>query len=129
MSMTIISLIMCLFLQQFSILSGGPAKAHDELMKIKSEHAQAIFKYLALGDLEKVKSEAGFIEQAMNDAGFDGKPKQYVEYGHELLRVVKELKEAAAKRNFAGSYYQFSRMSSVCFSCHEHLRDKKEKAN
>jgi hypothetical protein len=96
----------------------------DEAMKKKSEHAQAIFKYLALGDLHKVKTEAEAIEKLFTDEGFEGRSDKYVEYGKELLRIVKNLKETAEKKNFAGSYYEFSRMSAVCFSCHEHLRDK-----
>jgi hypothetical protein len=127
--MTMIQLVLCLLLPCAWSLPGAPSTRPSDLMKKKSEHAQAIFKYLAQGDLERVQSEAESLEKIISDAGFEGKSKQYAEYGRELLRTVKELKNTAAKKNFTGAYFQFSRMSSVCFSCHEHLRETREKEN
>ena len=97
----------------------------DEAMKKKSEHAQSIFKYLAVGDLAKVQSEAAAIEKLLVDENTTGRPEKYLEYGKELLRIVRTLKDTAAKQNFTGSYYEFSKMSAVCFTCHEHLRAPK----
>lgn len=101
----------------------------SELMKKKTEHAQNILKYLALGDLGKVKSEADQLEKLTTDAGFEGKSEQYAEYGKEFLKLVNNLSKDAANGNLAGSYYQFTRMTSVCFSCHEHIRDAGKKKN
>ena len=104
----------------------GATSFHDtaasELMKKKTEHAQAILKYLAVADLPQVKAEADAIEKLTLEAGFEGKSEKYADYGREFLRVVRELSAEAGRNNMAGSYYQFTRMTSVCFSCHEHIR-------
>jgi hypothetical protein len=107
----------------------GPRPVSSDLMKKKTEHAQAIFKYLALGDLGSVQKEAAALEKVVTEAGFNGKSEKYKEYGNELVKIIKALEEMSAKKNAAGSYYQFTRMSAVCFSCHEHIRDKKEEGH
>jgi hypothetical protein len=99
---------------------GGPSPS--ELMKKKTEHAQSILRYLAIADLQSVKKEADALEKLTVEAGFDGKSDKYGDYGREFLRIVRELAAEAGRNNMAGSYYQFSRMTGVCFSCHEHLR-------
>ena len=99
---------------------GGPSPS--ELMKKKTEHAQSILRHLATADLASVRKEAEAIEKLTVEAGFDGKSDKYGDYGREFLRIVRELGAEAGRNNMAGSYYQFSRMTGVCFSCHEHLR-------
>ncbi|MBL0176493.1 MAG: hypothetical protein IPP94_14715 [Ignavibacteria bacterium] len=96
----------------------------SELMKKKTEHAQSILKALALADLPLVKKEAEAIEKLTVEAGFANTSEKYADYGREFLRIVRELIKEAENKNMAGSYYQFTRMTSVCFSCHEHLRTK-----
>jgi hypothetical protein len=96
----------------------------SELMKKKTEHAQAILKSLALADLPAVKKEAEAIEKLTVEAGFSNASEKYADYGREFLRIVRELIKEADNKNMAGSYYQFTRLTSVCFSCHEHLRTK-----
>ncbi|MDH7516434.1 MAG: hypothetical protein QHI48_11245 [Bacteroidota bacterium] len=93
-------------------------------MKLKTAHAQEILRYLALGDLEMVKKEAEELERVTVEAGFDGKDEEYRGYGREFLRTVRRLTLEAANGNLAGAYYQFSRMTGVCFACHEHMRGK-----
>ena len=98
----------------------GPS---SDLMQKKTVHAQNILKQLALGDLAAVKTEAHALEALTVKAGFEGQSESYAEYGKEFLRLVRALGKDAENGNFAGSYYQFTRMTSVCFSCHEHIRD------
>jgi hypothetical protein len=97
--------------------------ASSDLMQRKTEHAQRILKYLAMGRLDSVRVEADKLEATTTQAGFDGKSDQYANYGKEFIRLTRELSKEAANGNLAGSYYQFTRMTSVCFSCHEHIRD------
>ncbi len=99
------------------------AAMESELMKQKTDHASNILRYLALGDLAKVEYEAGALSRITRDAGFEDQGEHYAEYGEEFLRIVRALEKEAAERNMAGSYYEFSRMTGMCFSCHEHLRD------
>ncbi|MBN1448974.1 MAG: hypothetical protein JXA28_13675 [Bacteroidetes bacterium] len=100
--------------------------AENDLMTKKADHAEKIFRYLALGDLSKVEYEAGILETVTSEAGFAEKEERYQRYGEEFLKIVRALKEEAAHRNMAGSYYQFTRMAGMCFSCHDHLRDAKD---
>jgi hypothetical protein len=95
-------------------------------MKEKTKHAERILRYLALGDLPKVEVEASVLEKITLKAGFSNKGEEYTEYGEEFVKIVQALKKEAGQGNMAGSYYQFSRMSGMCFSCHEHLRDTKD---
>jgi hypothetical protein len=104
-------------------LAAVTSSTTGDLMKKKTEHAQNILKYLALGDLASVKSEADKLEKLTTEAGFEDKSETYAEYGKEFLRLVRDLSKDAGNENLAGSYYQFTRMTSVCFSCHEHIRD------
>ena len=108
----------------FMLSAMAPSPLPDELMKKKTEHAQAILKQLALADLKAVKAEAEALERLTREGGFDHKTDRYSEYGREFLRITRELISEAGKNNMAGSYYQFTRMTSVCFSCHEHIRGK-----
>jgi len=105
------------------IAAGFSTPAPSDLMKKKTVHAQNILKYLALGDLKNVRSEADSLDRLMAESGFEEKPGRYAEYGREFLKLVKELSAEAGNGNLAGSYYRFTRMTSVCFSCHEHIRD------
>jgi hypothetical protein len=98
----------------------------DDLMETKTRHAQNILRGLALGDLTFVSNEAQALEDVTVDAGFDSKPVRHADYGREFLKSVRELKKEAGNRNFAGSYYQFSRMTGLCFTCHEHIREHKD---
>ncbi|MBI5648086.1 MAG: hypothetical protein HY962_14235 [Ignavibacteriae bacterium] len=100
----------------------APAPEPSDLMKKKTEHAQNILRQLALADLKAVKAEAEALERLVRETGFEKETARYAEYGREFLRIVKELEVEAGKQNMAGSYYQFTRMTSVCFSCHEHIR-------
>lgn len=96
---------------------------NSDLMKQKSDHAANILRYLALGDLAKVEYEAGALARITRNAGFENRGEHYAEYGEQFLKIVRALRKEAADRNMAGSYYEFSRMTGMCFSCHEHLRD------
>lgn len=97
-----------------------------DLMQKKSGHAERILRYLALGDLPKVEVEASVLEKLTVRAGFEEKGEGYEEYGEDFLKTVRALKKEAGLGNMAGSYYQFSRMTGMCFSCHEHMRDGSE---
>jgi hypothetical protein len=98
----------------------------SDLMQDKSAHAERILRYLALGDLPKVEVEASVLEKLTVRAGFENKGEVYKEYGEDFLKTVRALKKEAGQGNMAGSYYQFSRMTGMCFSCHEHVRDGSE---
>ena len=98
----------------------------QDLMEKKTRHAENIFRFLALGDLEKVTTEAEYLEKITKKAGFGETSERYQEYGKEFLKVVRALRDEASRRNMAGSYYEFSRMSGMCFSCHEHIRDSED---
>lgn len=117
--MVLPAVLICTAVGLAALRPGPPS----DLMKQKTVHAQNILKYLALGDLGAVKAEADALEALTTEAGFEGKTESYAEYGKEFLRLVGALGKDAENRNFAGSYYQFTRMTSVCFSCHEHIRD------
>lgn len=95
----------------------------SDLMQKKSGHAERILRYLALGDLPKVEVEASVLAKLTVEAGFEGKSEEYREYGEDFLKTVRALKKEAGLGNMAGSYYEFSRMTGMCFSCHEHMRD------
>ena len=95
------------------------------LMEDKTLHAQNILKHLAEADLGKVKAEAESLEDVTRQVGFANESEEYQEYGQQFLRIVRALKSEAAQGNLAGSYYQFSRMTGVCFACHDNLRDKR----
>ena len=102
-----------------------PVAAEDsDLMKKKTDHSANILRYLALGDLAKVEYEAGALARITREAGFENRGEHYAEYGEEFLKIVRALEKEATDRNMAGSYYEFSRMTGMCFSCHEHLRDE-----
>ncbi|MDT8325223.1 MAG: hypothetical protein RRA94_14015 [Bacteroidota bacterium] len=106
------------------ILLAAFAPGEDsELMQKKSGHAERILRYLALGDLPKVEVEASVLEKLTTAAGFENRGKEYREYGEDFLKTVRALKKEAGQGNMAGSYYEFSRMTGMCFSCHEHIRD------
>ncbi|MBR9977736.1 MAG: hypothetical protein KFH87_06565 [Bacteroidetes bacterium] len=94
-----------------------------DLMEKKTRHAENIFRALALGDLKLVSSEAKALDEITVEAGFDDRPKKYAGYGREFLKSVRSLKKQADLGNLAGSYYEFTRMTGYCFSCHEHIRD------
>lgn len=98
----------------------------SDLMEKKTQHAEKIFRALALGDLEMLRSEAQALEDVTKEAGFDDKSERYAEYGREFLKAVQALKKEADNGNMAGSYYQFSRMSGLCFTCHENVREHKD---
>ena len=103
-------------------LSGQPESSN--VMEQKTRHAQNILRHLAEADLSKVNEDAVSLERATLDAGFANMTDEYRDYGQQFLRVVRELRTESARGNLAGSYYQFSRMTGVCFACHEHLREK-----
>ena len=114
------------------LLHGGPpggetqhatAGAASDLMEAKTMHAQNIFRHLAEADLGKVRDEAAELEHITLEAGFDTQSGTYEEYGEHFLRIVRALKTEAEQGSLAGSYYEFSRMTGVCFACHDHLRD------
>jgi len=105
------------------IAAGAVAGDDSDLMQEKTRHAEGIFRYLALGDLPKVEVEASVLEKLTVKAGFEGKGDDYIEYGEQFLKTVRALKKEAGLGNMAGSYYEFSRMAGMCFSCHQHLRD------
>ncbi len=113
-----------LFLASSMLLSASRPDPPSELMEKKSQHAQNILKYLAMADLPTVAREAEQMKKITEEAGFSDKSEKYEEYGREFLKSVSELKRSAESGNLAGSYYQFSRMTSICFSCHEHIRNK-----
>jgi hypothetical protein len=112
-----------------ALLLASAATAHTppgDLMQKKTARAQNILRSLAMADLAAVKAEADSLEAITVAAGFEDKSDTYAAYGKEFLRLVRELGREAARKNLAGSYYQFTRMTSVCFSCHEHIRDEKK---
>lgn len=99
------------------------ALSPSPLMEQKTLHAQEILRYLAKGDLKKVAAEAAALDKVTSNAGFDGKSDLYAAYGEEFLNQVRGLKKMADENNAAGAYYYFTRMTGVCFSCHEHVRN------
>lgn len=108
------------------LLAAFAPAADSDLMQEKSGHAERILRYLALGDLPKVEVEASVLEKLTVRAGFENRGELYKEYGEDFLKTVRALKKEAGQGNMAGSYYQFSRMTGMCFSCHEHVRDGSE---
>jgi hypothetical protein len=96
--------------------------APNSLMLTKTKHAQEILRFLAQGNLQQVAKEAEALEMVTTEAGFDGKSDLYAAYGDEFLNQVRGLKKMANEKNTAGSYYYFTRITGVCFSCHEHVR-------
>lgn len=104
----------------------GASSDRSELMQKKMKHAENIFRYLALGDLAKVEFEASELERITVEAGYGDEGERYREYADEFVRIVRTLHEDAQDRNMAGSYYAFSRMTGMCFSCHDHIRDSKD---
>ncbi|MBE0645926.1 MAG: hypothetical protein IH600_17730 [Bacteroidetes bacterium] len=117
-----------LFISLMTLLAGVTllVAQQNDLMEKKTLHAEKIFRALALGDLAQVSTEADALEKVTVDAGFANRSESYQEYGKEFLKVVRALKKEASNGNSAGSYYQFSRMSGLCFTCHEHVRDNKD---
>jgi hypothetical protein len=115
--------VLALFVVAATTLSSSPP---SDLMEKKTERAQSILRNLALGDLAAVERDAAAIEKLTTDAGFGGKGEEYADYGNEFLRITRELKHEAGRKNLAGAYYQFTRMTAVCFSCHQHLRDARD---
>lgn len=114
----ILSLLALCFVAALAI----PTPPASELMVKKTERAQALLKYLALGDVVGVKEEAIALRRLTENAGFANRPKDYKEYGEQFLRAVNDLAEQADKHNLPGCYYQFNRITSICFSCHDHVR-------
>ncbi|MCB2206465.1 cytochrome c [bacterium] len=98
----------------------------SDLMQQKSAHAERIFRYLALGDLAKVEVEASVLGKLAREVGFHEQSETFQAYEEDFLKTVDALKKEAGKGNMAGSYYEFSRMAGMCFSCHEHVRDIKD---
>lgn len=96
----------------------------ETLMQKKTKKAQAILAHLAKGDLAAVASDADALVRLAEEAGFEGRPEDYKTYGDEFVKITRELRASAKDRNMAGSFYHFSRMTSMCFSCHEHIRGK-----
>ena len=93
-------------------------------MSKKSTHAERILRHLALGDLATVHAEAVKLEQITIDTKFEDRGKEYAEYGKEFLKVVRALKDDAGRGNKSAAYYQFTRMTGLCFTCHENVREK-----
>ena len=54
-------------------------------------------------------------------SGVSGTQPQSRDYS-EFLNQVRGLNKMADENNPAGTYYYFTRMTGVCFSCHEHVR-------
>lgn len=108
------------------LLASTTSIASGDLMKEKTEHAERMFRNLALGDLATVKEEADKLEKLTIKADFAAMGKEYEEYATEFLKIVRALKQEAGRNNLAGSYYQFTRMTGVCFACHDQLRDKRK---
>lgn len=102
---------------------GNPAQDEDDLMKRKTRYAQEILRGLALGDLALVHSQAKDLERVTIDADFEARGERFAMYGRAFLKSVRDLKKESENGNLAGSYYQFTRMTGLCFSCHEHLRE------
>jgi hypothetical protein len=100
------------------------AGGDDNVMEKKSSHAERILRFLAIGDLQQVGKEAAELERLTIDAKFEDRDKENAQYGREFLKIVRALKAEAGRGNFAATYYQFSRMTGVCFACHEHVRGK-----
>ncbi|GEM_PF-1442876 len=100
-----------------------PSEPGDK-MKEKIRHAQEMLKNLALGDMPAVKNDAEALLRISEGMATPGKSPVYGEYEKEYIRILRELIKESEKQNLAGSYYQFTRMTSVCFSCHEHMRKK-----
>lgn len=95
----------------------------NDLMERKTRHAQEILRGLALGDLAMVHSQAKDLERVTIDADFDARGERFAMYGRAFLKSVRDLKKESENGNLAGSYYQFTRLTGLCFSCHEHLRE------
>lgn len=100
-----------------------PGQDKDDLMERKTRHAQEILRGLALGDLAMVHSQAKDLERVTIDADFDARGERFAMYGRAFLKSVRDLKKESENGNLAGSYYQFTRLTGLCFSCHEHLRE------
>lgn len=98
----------------------------SDLMETKTRHAEKILRALALGDLALVATEAQGLEDVTTEVGFDQRSERYGEYGREFLKAVGAMKKEAQAGNFSGSYYQFTRMTGLCFTCHEHVREPKK---
>ena len=98
----------------------------SEVMKKKTQYAEHILRYLALGDLAKVHVEAGQLEKLTVKAGLHSKGEAYGKYGEDFLKTVRALRKTSGEGNLAGSYFEFSRMTGMCFSCHEHVREGNE---
>lgn len=103
--------------------AGQKGQDDGDLMERKTRHAQEILRGLALGDLAMVHAQAKDLERVTVEADFDGRGERFSMYGRAFLKSVRDLKRESENGNLAGSYYQFTRLTGLCFSCHEHLRE------
>lgn len=115
----IAALITCILL-----FTGFTTDEKKELMQKKLEHAQALLKYLALEDFSRTKSEAEKLQKAVEDAGWTVNGSKTADYEKEFIRVLKDLQKSAGDKNASGSFYNYLRLSSICFSCHQNIRVK-----
>ena len=110
-----------------SMLTARSINGDDkDLMERKTRRAESILRGLALGDLEMVGAQAAALEKLTIEADYEHRGDRFADYGRSFLHTVRSLKKEAINGNLAGTYYQFTRMTGLCFSCHEHLRDSAE---
>lgn len=105
----------------------SPKKIADQPMSVwmekKLEYSQAIFKGLALGDMDNVTLNARRMNLVGKVEGFARKKNRpYQTQLHTFDAVSHEIMKQAAKGNIEGATLAFNQLTVNCVQCHKLLR-------
>ena len=110
----------------FGVMAAAQTPATGRVMRQKLGHSQKILEAILTSNVSQLERESAALSKATQAPAWTAlRGPEYVRQSERFLKSLHDLETAARERDLDAAMKSYTDLTTSCFGCHRHMKDRR----